>query len=219
MARVTIQEPIEDEVVQEQEPTVSEDTHTDNPAPIEQETHQDDVSNTEFAQSTEETVQTNSPLDTAANKAKQFMADPVKRGMLLVALIVLAVGLFAVKNLYDKEQLRQEVARLEQTQAVSTANEAVDLKDKIARLLELPTDETPTVATVVDADKVREQAFFANSRNGDKILLFSTTGKAVLYRPTTNKIVEIAPISLGDQSDQQDAESTDQDGIEADSQN
>ena len=216
MARVTIQEPIEDETVQEQESTIPEDTEVDNLVPTEQEAHQDDANNAELAQSAEETLQASSPLDTAASKARQVMADPVKRGVLLVALIVLAVGLFAVKNLYDKEQLRQEVARLEQAQTVSTANEAVDLKDKIARLLELPTDETPTVATVVDADKVREQAFFANSRNGDKILLFSTTGKAVLYRPATNKIVEIAPISLGDQSDQQDAESTDQDGVEAD---
>jgi len=60
----------------------------------------------------------------------------------------------------------------------------------------LPAHETPTVATVVHADKLRGQSFFANARNGDKVLVYGKEKEAILYRPSTDQIVTIAPVTV-----------------------
>jgi hypothetical protein len=59
----------------------------------------------------------------------------------------------------------------------------------------LPADETPTIATVSDPEKLKDQPFFANAKKGDKVLIFSNSAKAILYSPTEDKIVEVAPIN------------------------
>lgn len=68
---------------------------------------------------------------------------------------------------------------------------------QVGRLMVLPTDETPTLATVSDPEKLRDQAFFANAQKGDKVLVYSNAKKAILYSPSLNKIIEVAPINLG----------------------
>jgi hypothetical protein len=49
---------------------------------------------------------------------------------------------------------------------------------------------------VVDINKLKGQQFFANGKNGDKIIIYSKANKAILFRPTTNKIIEVAPIKM-----------------------
>ncbi len=132
------------------------------------------------------------------NKISSLLANPNARTLLIVIIIILLFIGYTAKNNKDKQKLEQQVASLqqpEQKQAVD--DEAMKLKEEVGQFLELPADETPTVATVVDAEKVKGQAFFKNAQNGDKVLLFATSGKAILYRPTTKKIIEVAPINLG----------------------
>ncbi len=73
--------------------------------------------------------------------------------------------------------------------------EAKDLLSKVAEIYLIPTGEEPTVATVSDPTALKNQAFFSSSQKGDKVLIFTKAGKAVLYRPSINKIIEIAPIN------------------------
>lgn len=68
---------------------------------------------------------------------------------------------------------------------------------EVGKLMVLPTDETPTFATVSDPEKLKDQPFFANAEKGDKVLVYSSSRKAILYRPSLNKIIEVAPINLG----------------------
>jgi len=67
--------------------------------------------------------------------------------------------------------------------------------EKINKLIDLPQDETPTVSTVLDKDKLKDQDFFKKSENGDKVIIYMKAKKAVLYRPNTNKIIEVAPVN------------------------
>jgi hypothetical protein len=60
----------------------------------------------------------------------------------------------------------------------------------------LPTDEQPTLATVSDVTKVRDQPFFTHAQNGDQVLVYTQTRKAILYRPSADRIVEVAPLSV-----------------------
>lgn len=67
---------------------------------------------------------------------------------------------------------------------------------KVGKLIELPVGETPTIATVLAEDKVNKELFFKNAEAGDKLLAYLKAKKAILYRPSINKIIEVAPIIL-----------------------
>ncbi len=126
---------------------------------------------------------------------KSFKLSIKKLGMVSGLAVVLILVLLLVNSNREKNQLKQQTAKTLGAQT-QTEDEAKSLKNEVGKFLELPADELPTVATVSDASKVKNQAFFANSQNGDKVLLFSKAGKAVLYRPSTKKIIEVAPINL-----------------------
>jgi hypothetical protein len=70
-----------------------------------------------------------------------------------------------------------------------------DVAEAVAKLMLVPA-ETPTVATVSDLAPLRGQAFFANAQLGDAVLMYPKAGRAILYRPTTNMLIEVAPIAL-----------------------
>lgn len=67
---------------------------------------------------------------------------------------------------------------------------------KVANHMVLP-NEVPTEATVSDKEKL-EGKFFAKAELGDKVLIYSIAGKAILYRPSTDKIIEVGPVVLTD---------------------
>jgi len=70
--------------------------------------------------------------------------------------------------------------------------------EQVSKLVVLPTDEFPTVATVTDPKALQSQRFFLNAEKDDKVLIYSNAKKAILFRPSQNKIVEIAPINKGE---------------------
>jgi hypothetical protein len=69
------------------------------------------------------------------------------------------------------------------------------LRDKVSKIQQVP-DETPTLATVQDADKLREQEFFKDAENGDKVLIFTEAKKAIIYRESDNRVINSGPIVL-----------------------
>lgn len=78
-----------------------------------------------------------------------------------------------------------------------TANtEAKILADRVGEHMFLPVDEVPTIATVSDPEALRDQSFFTHAKKGDKVLIYSNAKLAVLYDPSADKIITIAPLSL-----------------------
>lgn len=82
-----------------------------------------------------------------------------------------------------------------QKEAIKELNSLVS---SIGVLMILP-NETPTLATVSDPEKLRDQPFFTNAKKDDKVLIYTNAKKAILYRPSINKIIEVAPINTGNQ--------------------
>lgn len=74
--------------------------------------------------------------------------------------------------------------------------QAKDIVSRVSRLIVLPTNEEPTIATVSEPEKLKDQPFFAQAKTGDKVLIYSQAKKAILYDPTADRIVEVAPLNL-----------------------
>lgn len=109
---------------------------------------------------------------------------------------LLIFGLAAVLflSLYIKSQV--ELAKIK-SQGYRGDEDIRKILSKVEKNILLPEDETPTVATISDVEKLKSsQLFFAKAENGDKVLIYTKAKKAILYRPSIAKIIEVAPIDL-----------------------
>lgn len=111
----------------------------------------------------------------------------------LVAAIGIGGTVFVAKNKPEILGLSNPVAGSQQEIDMLIAD--------IKKLIVLP-DEQPTVATVSDINKLRDQPFFASAQNGDKVLIFTNAKKAILYRPGSRLIIDVAPVTIGAEATQ-----------------
>ena len=109
---------------------------------------------------------------------------PVKN-LLLIAIVFLFLVFLAVYFLIARQsdQVNPDAA---------LQKEAKILTDRIGKFMELPVDEQPTLATVTDQEKLKSQNFFTHAQNGDKLLVYPKARKAILYRPSTKKVIEVS---------------------------
>ncbi|TSC84950.1 MAG: Uncharacterized protein G01um101413_334 [Parcubacteria group bacterium Gr01-1014_13] len=114
----------------------------------------------------------------------------------LIFLSLLVIGLAGTSLIFYRQ-----VKTLKVDPQKVTQEENQKIVDAVAKLVLLPEGENPTIATVTDAEKLRSgQAFFAKTANGDKVLIYTGARKAIMYRPSENKIIEIAPLVIGNPS-------------------
>lgn len=117
------------------------------------------------------------------------------KALVLLVIVALAAALAWIYN--DYKEVKDERDRLANpTESAKAATS--ELIAKVGKLTQLPQGETPTVATVTDASKLKSQSFFARAENGDRVLIYVKAKQAYLYRPSTDKIIQIAPINIGD---------------------
>ena len=113
--------------------------------------------------------------------------------ILLAVGIILLILLAAVPSLYFYNQYQQEVKK---NSPQAGGEELQKVKTAISKHIELPEGEEPVLATVSDTKKLKDQPFFQKGENGDKVLIFTKARKAYLYRPSTDKIIEVATVNL-----------------------
>lgn len=112
-----------------------------------------------------------------------------------IAILVLAVIAGSGYYLYSQNQKSPSGQN-----PPSAQEEVKGLVSEVGKLIDLPTGEDPTVATVTDIEKLKDQPFFANAKNGDKVLIYTQAKKAILYDPNSKKILEVAPVNIGSDS-------------------
>ena len=115
---------------------------------------------------------------------KQLKSKKVFLATVILLLIVSAV--VVVKMRKD---------RVASFKSITTKEAAKALTDTVGELITLPTDEEPAIATVSDKNQLGNQVFFANAENGDKVLIYQRSKKVILYRPSTGKIIAVAPLA------------------------
>lgn len=86
---------------------------------------------------------------------------------------------------------------------ITTQEEAQKLATDVGKLMLLPKDEVPTIATVTDIDKLKDQLFFRNATNGNKVIIYPNSKLAIIYDPKANLIVNVGPINFSQQQTQE----------------
>lgn len=116
-------------------------------------------------------------------KSKNFL----KTTMPTIAVVALLLAVFFYYKYYQ----------LQKNPVVASQQEVQSLVAKVGKLVLLPEGETPTIATVSDPDALKDQTFFAKAVKGDKVLIYPQAKKAILYSVSMNKVIETAPLNIG----------------------
>lgn len=117
----------------------------------------------------------------------------------LVAILVVVLLLVAGAGTYFYMQYRdlKDSANVSQEAADAKAQK---IKDKVAKLMVVPADELPTLATIDDVEKLKDQPFFDGAQNGDTLLLFPQARRAIIYREGENRLINVGPIAISTDS-------------------
>lgn len=137
--------------------------------------------------------------DPKSTSKKRF--GPKNLGVLLIfVLLVCGMGFLGYKYIdtkKDYQDAQNTVNRLSNPEE-AVKQEAENLKNRVSQLVEVPAGQEPTIATVQDVSKLQSQVFFKNAQNGDKVLIYTEAKKAILYRPSTDKIIGVTEVNIGD---------------------
>lgn len=116
-------------------------------------------------------------------------------GVRLPLILVLPLLAIAIAGAIFTVREYPEVLGLSKSQDQLQA-EARLLLDEINEVIDLPDDEVPTIATVTDVEKVREQQFFSKAENGDRVLIYGKSRKVILYRPSERRVIEVGAVNI-----------------------
>ncbi|HMS25076.1 MAG TPA: hypothetical protein PKB15_05245 [Acidimicrobiia bacterium] len=122
--------------------------------------------------------------------------------MAVLAFIALGGAVFSFLQLQDAEKDAKKNPKVAEKQQVSS------IVNKVKKLIDVPKNETPSIVNVEDATKLKSQSFFTNVKNGDTILLYTKAKKAIIYRESTNKIINVGPFDLSGTEDTGTTETT-----------
>ncbi len=113
----------------------------------------------------------------------------VRRFIVLFLLIILVLWSYGFYELGRQVVYQENRSLFEQQQATA-------LLQKVGTLIELPANETPTMATITNAALVKQtQPFLANAENGDVLIIYANAKTAILYRPSENKLIAVGPVT------------------------
>ncbi len=116
--------------------------------------------------------------------------------LLVIALVVLVVVLDAQRRRAEAELMNLTV-RLEQLQGNNQENQerAQQIVERVRSLIDIPKDVTPTVATIVDVEKLRAQnSFYSNADNCDYLIV--TPSRAILFDADRGVIIDVVPVQI-----------------------
>ncbi len=116
------------------------------------------------------------------------------RSNLIVAFLVFVImSTLGITSFYFYEQYRKPgiVPSVALSSVAQAKKDLDETKAVIGEIMDLPDDEEPILAIVTDATKMKNQSFYVNAINGDRVLIYTLNKKAILFRPSTKKIIKV----------------------------
>lgn len=146
-------------------------------------------------------------MDTEFKKVNLFSASVARNKTILTLLTMMVIlALAGAGYMYFQYQKTAQELKKVKTQTASQSPKEDEVKKivaEVAKLARLPQNETPSIATITDVSKLKDQPFFKDAKNGDILLVFNNSGKAVLYDPKDKKIVDVTTLSTSPSFNQQ----------------
>lgn len=127
---------------------------------------------------------------------KQLSAKnkPWKRNVLIAVLALWLLGATAAGGFYFKKY--QDLKKQPISAAEVAEAETERIVREVSELYDVPKDEEPNVATVKDKEQLKDQPFFNGAENGDAAVIYTKAKLAILYRPSTRKIIRVSNVSV-----------------------
>ncbi len=120
-------------------------------------------------------------------KKHNVRISSINKRALLISIVVIAalVGSMFYFHWFGVGLSAQQRAQIELKAAVTA----------VGKLILLPKNETPALAKITNAKKLAvQQPFFTNAKDGDELLIFQKSSRAIIYSPSRNIIVNVGPI-------------------------
>lgn len=121
--------------------------------------------------------------------------------ILIIAVILFVIGImFGVSFLLNKDSaivIDSEVSNSPEVYG-ETPEEVTRLLGDVGKHFLLPEDTDLSVYTVTDLEPLQADPFFKNAEIGDKVLIWATARKAILYSPRRAKIIEVSLVGLAE---------------------
>ncbi len=118
--------------------------------------------------------------------------------LLLISYVVVAAIVWKIAIRVQSDPIKQQ----EQAQ-----KEIQSIIHKVGELIVLPANETPEIALIQDVNTLKKtQDFFVDAMDGDKVLIYGKTRKAIIYRESEHKIINVT-LNVGPSADEADTKS------------
>lgn len=111
----------------------------------------------------------------------------------VIVAMIIGLGWFANEYMNTKNQIKQLT-----DPKTSGQTEIQIITGVVSRVIDLPKDEEPDLATVNDISKLQGKSFFKNAQNGDKLLVYPRAQKLLIFRPVENKVIEYSSFNSSD---------------------
>lgn len=119
--------------------------------------------------------------------------------LLLILFLAAAAGCAWSYNNYLMAQRQITYFSTFEGQQQLAKEQIKQLVTEVGRLILLPTDEEPTVATILDAAALaKDQPFYKDAKNGDKVIIYVKAKKAIVYDSVRKILVNVGPIFVND---------------------
>lgn len=125
-------------------------------------------------------LQRSSPAASLRPAVKRKQRFSRKKKILVIGIVVLLAAGSIIWWMYGRNQ---------------DLNDVDVVKAKVARHYALPTNEMPALATVTDSAKVQAN-FSVKLQNDDKVLIYENNKKAIVYRPSLDRVVDVEPVTV-----------------------
>lgn len=127
------------------------------------------------------------------SKIKIFFGFFISRKFLLMLLIaVIAIAGYMYWK-YEKATQKIDLISSNLTPEEITENNQ-KLLGRLGKHIMLPSEQEPTIATIVNIDMLKSQsAFFVNAKNGDRVIVYPDW--AVIYNEERDLIINIVPVT------------------------
>jgi hypothetical protein len=127
-------------------------------------------------------------------KAEKAAGGKVKLIAIVLAVVLVLVGGWMIMTSGGSSQ--QPIVAQD---GKLTDQQSREVKSRVEKLIKTPQEE-PVMAVVTQADAlIKEQPFYQGVENGDILLIYPQSGKAILYSAKQDMLLNVGPVQVGDQ--------------------